>query len=462
MSIHGDELYIGSRHGLVVFDCRSGSARMIDVVAGGAVQALTQGFGNYGTALAVFDNELVLLGRQGRVILRLQGGPDWPKRISSAAVWTIFWSWPAKAVCGFTKISTMPFSHGSRISGGTSETLRCGSCPAASWTLAEILRRILLWCLGLLVLLGAIVWLGKPEIGSKNLPLVTGSLDLAWADGQVETIIDDEGYSSWVALDDVPVGLALAVVGVEDFRYFRHPGLDINQIYYAIIENIRNLGFTYGASTITQQLVKNVWLANTRSFTRKLAEAIMALELEGKLSKQEILEWYLNMCEMAPGIYGIRAGSRFYFGLEPHELRYGQQVFLVAVIHAPAWYAGHPERAIPRIRQLAVNLVEQKRITPSQASALSNVPFEFAKMRPKPNDTGLRKALLRLWPASSRTGKNLVLQSRLDGAVQAELEQLMHDLRADGGDVFVVDGGGRSLVLATGMVPNECGPLIRN
>ncbi|HPN82682.1 MAG TPA: O-antigen ligase family protein [Spirochaetota bacterium] len=86
MSIHGDELYIGSRHGLVVFDCRSGSARMIDVVAGGAVQALTQGFGNYGTALAVFDNELVLLGRQGRVILRLQGGPDWPKRISSAAV----------------------------------------------------------------------------------------------------------------------------------------------------------------------------------------------------------------------------------------------------------------------------------------------------------------------------------------------------------------------------------------
>ncbi|HPH03013.1 MAG TPA: biosynthetic peptidoglycan transglycosylase [Spirochaetota bacterium] len=314
----------------------------------------------------------------------------------------------------------------------------------------RILRRILLWCLGLLVLLGAIVWLGKPEIGSKkNLPLVTGSLDLAWADGQVETIIDDEGYSSWVALDDVPVGLALAVVGVEDFRYFRHPGLDINQIYYAIIENIRNLGFTYGASTITQQLVKNVWLANTRSFTRKLAEAIMALELEGKLSKQEILEWYLNMCEMAPGIYGIRAGSRFYFGLEPHELRYGQQVFLAAVIHAPAWYAGHPERAIPRIRQLAVNLVEQKRITPSQASALSNVPFEFAKMRPKPNDTGLRKALLRLWPASSRTGKNLVLQSRLDGAVQAELEQLMHDLRADGGDVFVVDGGGRSLVLAS-------------
>jgi len=86
MAIHGDELYIGSRHGLVVLDRKSGSARMIDVGAGGAVQALTQGLGGYGTVLAVYQNELVLLGRQGRVILRLQGGPDWPKRISSAAV----------------------------------------------------------------------------------------------------------------------------------------------------------------------------------------------------------------------------------------------------------------------------------------------------------------------------------------------------------------------------------------
>jgi penicillin-binding protein 1A len=282
------------------------------------------------------------------------------------------------------------------------------------------------------------------------LPLHTGRLILEWADGTRETIIDQSGYSVWTAIDKIPLGLAIAMVAVEDFRFFRHPGLDINQIYYALIENIRNLGFTYGASTITQQLVKNIWLVNDKSLSRKVAEAILALELESVLSKQEILEWYLNSIELAQGIYGVHAGSMYYFGKEPKALDFKQQVFLASVVHAPSWYTVHPCRALPRIKKLAVNMVEQKRITHIQAMALSNTACTSVAHRPQANASGLRKALLHLWPEKVRKGHDLVIRTGLDQRAQAALEQTMHDLRADGADVFVTDNESMgALVLAS-------------
>ncbi len=304
----------------------------------------------------------------------------------------------------------------------------------------RLMRTIILWGCGLLFAVGGIVWLDKPDMGGReDMPLYTGRLVLQWADGRSETILDSTGYGRWVSLDRIPLGLAEAVVAVEDFRFFRHPGLDINQMYYALIENIRNLGFTYGASTITQQLIKNVWLDSERSLTRKLTEAIMALELEGVLSKQEILEWYLNIIEMAPGIFGVSAGSMYYFGKEPHELNFNQQLMLAAVIHAPGRYAMHAERALPRMHRLAVNLVEQKRITPVQATAVSNAFLSFSYWRPEPNQAGLRSAVLRLWPRTARRKHDLAVTTSLKADRQAVLEQMMHDFRAGGEDVFVTD-----------------------
>lgn len=304
----------------------------------------------------------------------------------------------------------------------------------------RLLRTIALWLLGLLFLIGLLVWLDKPPLGNaEELPLYTGRLILRWADGKEQAILDPRGYGHWVSLDRIPLGLAETVVAVEDFRFFRHPGLDINQMYYALIENIRNLGFTYGASTITQQLIKNVWLGKERSPLRKLSEAIMAFELEGILDKEKILEWYLNIIEMAPGIFGIRAGSMYYFGKEVHELNFAQQLALAAVIHAPGRYAVHAERVLPRMQKLLINLVEQGRITPIQAAAVSNASLSFSYQRPEPNQTGLRKALLRLWPRSVRLRQEVVVSTLLREERQTAFEQLVHDFRAEGEEVFVTD-----------------------
>jgi membrane peptidoglycan carboxypeptidase len=105
----------------------------------------------------------------------------------------------------------------------------------------------------------------------------------------------------------------------------------------------------YGASTITQQLVKNAYLSNTKSLFRKMQELLLAFKVEGRLSKQEIMEWYLNIVEMSPGVYGMRAGSRYHFDKEPHELDFAEMVHLASILPAPTRFTRQPELHRERI-----------------------------------------------------------------------------------------------------------------
>jgi monofunctional biosynthetic peptidoglycan transglycosylase len=136
--------------------------------------------------------------------------------------------------------------------------------------------------------------------------------------------------SRYVPLEQVPAALQRMIIIAEDSRFRTHWGVDLVEIREAARAGMRR-----GASTITQQLAKNLYLSSSRNPLRKIKEAVTAVRLEGALSKDRILELYLNVVEWGPGIWGIDAASRTYFGVAPSALSEAQAAALAATLPFP-------------------------------------------------------------------------------------------------------------------------------
>jgi monofunctional biosynthetic peptidoglycan transglycosylase len=150
----------------------------------------------------------------------------------------------------------------------------------------------------------------------------------------------DAGRSDAVAWKPVPYdrispNLKRAVVASEDTEFFFHDGFSTHEMKEAIKKAIREGEAPRGASTITQQVAKNLWLTPRRSLTRKLREAILTRQLEKQLSKRRILDLHLNIAEFGPGIYGAEAASRHYFGIPASDLSPRQGAMLAAGLPRP-------------------------------------------------------------------------------------------------------------------------------
>ena len=143
--------------------------------------------------------------------------------------------------------------------------------------------------------------------------------------------VGSEGFSS---LASVPL-LAKAFITLEDSRFFRHDGFDREQMVRAFWHNIDRGRISRGASTITQQTARNLWLGGDRSLARKLQEAFLTARLEDRLSKARILELYLNVIELGPEVYGVQEAAQYHFGREPHHLDVLESVFLASLAPAP-------------------------------------------------------------------------------------------------------------------------------
>ncbi|NCF83844.1 MAG: monofunctional biosynthetic peptidoglycan transglycosylase [Proteobacteria bacterium] len=165
-------------------------------------------------------------------------------------------------------------------------------------------------------------------------------LPLRWVDPVTTAFMlqDDSGRApllhEWVAWEEMGTTAALAVVASEDQRFADHFGLDFTALWKAVDEQ-EERGYLRGASTISQQTVKNLFLWPGRSFVRKGLEAWFAIITELCLSKRRILEIYLNIAEFGPGIYGIGAASRYFFGRTPAELSDREAALLAAVLPNP-------------------------------------------------------------------------------------------------------------------------------
>ena len=157
---------------------------------------------------------------------------------------------------------------------------------------------------------------------------------------------DDRVQWIWVSYAAISLHVKRAVVVAEDIRFFAHQGVDLEEVEDALERAVERKALPRGASTITQQLAKNLWLSPSRSPLRKVREAILAWQLERTLSKRRILEIYLNVAEFGPGLYGVEAAARRYFGTSAAGLGSGEAAKLAASLPNPrSWHPGSPNRA---------------------------------------------------------------------------------------------------------------------
>ncbi len=188
-----------------------------------------------------------------------------------------------------------------------------------------------------------------------------------------------------IKLKDVPNYLVLALLAVEDRRFYQHWGVDPRSIARALVANLSAGGTVQGGSTLTQQLVKNLFLSSERSLWRKLNEAIMAMLLEIHYDKALILETYINEVYLgqdgAKGIHGFSLASYFYFGKHLNQLSHDQIALLVGLVKGASWYdpRRHPERALNRRNQVLLQMSEQGVLTDNQYVQLKDRPLNIAE-----------------------------------------------------------------------------------
>lgn len=167
-------------------------------------------------------------------------------------------------------------------------------------------------------------------------PLTTSIYD---RNGEKIANIFDKENRAYAAFDEIPPQVIEALLAIEDTTFFEHRGINVDAIFRAVIKDIKAGKLVEGASTITQQLVKNTLLTREKKFSRKLKELIFSLKLETELSKEEILERYLNAIYLGHGYYGIKTAARGYFHKPLNRLTLKETAILVGLPKAPSFYA---------------------------------------------------------------------------------------------------------------------------
>ncbi|NLF25756.1 MAG: PBP1A family penicillin-binding protein [Deltaproteobacteria bacterium] len=210
-------------------------------------------------------------------------------------------------------------------------------------------------------------------------------------------------------LADFPQHLIDAVITVEDHRFFEHHGIDFQGIARAAVANLRALAIVQGGSTLTQQLAKNMLFSPKKTIGRKIMEALAAISLESRLSKEEILESYLNEIylgqEGAAAIHGFAAASRLFFGKKIGEISLSESALLTGIIRAPSYYS--PRRHLTRATKRRNTVLKQL----LQAGKINAAEFRQAKNEP-----------LRILPGSERSPSTAFFQV----ALQKQLEQRLN------------------------------------
>ena len=183
-----------------------------------------------------------------------------------------------------------------------------------------------------------------------------------------------------VTLSEVPPYLPAAVIATEDRRFYDHFGLDLWGILRAAFANVRAGDIVQGGSTITQQVAKNVFLSPERTVARKIQEVLLALWLEERYSKDEILALYLNRVYFGAGTYGVEAAAQRYFGKRARELTLSEAALLAGLLKAPSRYAptNDPEAAQGRAVLVLRNMVDAGYLRPADAQAAQARPARLA------------------------------------------------------------------------------------
>lgn len=238
--------------------------------------------------------------------------------------------------------------------------------------------------------------------------------------------------------DEIPEVVRQAFLAAEDSRFYEHPGIDVHRMLGALVRDLRTLSFREGASTITQQLVKLTHLSGRKTISRKTNEIALALQLERKLSKDEILASYLNTVYFGEGAYGIESAAQTYFGKNAASLNAGEAALLAGIVKAPSAYSPfeNPEQARTRrayvlSRMEALGYLSDAEGAKMRAQPLPETRFSRADEYPWYRDEVLREACERLsLSADELLSGGYTIYTALNPEAQASAEALFENAAA--------------------------------
>ncbi len=189
----------------------------------------------------------------------------------------------------------------------------------------------------------------------------------------------------WTPANRIPAEMKWAVIVAEDAKFYKHEGFDVKAIKEAIKYDLEKKSLARGASTITQQTAKNIFLSREKTITRKGKEVYLAWRMEQELTKGRILELYLNVVELGPMVYGIGHGSRYYFGKSPASLTPRECAFLAAMLPGPR-VAYNPYKNLGKVLKRSVMILGQLK----SAGVISSEEYRTA-LAQQPNISGMQR-----------------------------------------------------------------------
>jgi penicillin-binding protein 1A len=251
--------------------------------------------------------------------------------------------------------------------------------------------RVAAMLLLLVVLFAAGSIAGIVSAYSRNLPDISRMADYQPArstriyarDGSLLATLYKENRI-WVPIDKIPVMVRDAFIANEDHNFYRHHGVDFIGIARAGIADLTHHRVEQGASTITQQLARGLFLTDQQTISRKIQEALLAMEIERYYTKDEILERYLNLIYLGSGAYGVDAAAHTYFGRSVDKLTIGQAAMLAGLVAAPSDYSPYVNLQLAKERQAHVlqRMADSGYITRDEADAAERAPLELVGERP--------------------------------------------------------------------------------
>jgi penicillin-binding protein 1A len=291
-----------------------------------------------------------------------------------------------------------------------------------------------------------------PDLDSLTAVSRKPSITLLSADGEAIASYGDV-YGEPISLKEVPATLPQAVIATEDRHFYGHFGLDLIGLARATFVNLRAGHVVQGGSTITQQLAKNLFLTPERSVKRKIQELLMALWLEHKFDKDQILTLYLNRVYLGSGTWGVDAAARRYFDLPATQINLYQSALLAGLLKAPSRYnpQNDPEQSLNRTTQVLTNMVNAGFITPAAAQAALKIGPGTVK---RISHTGRYFAdwIHDLVEPYSREGRDLVVQTTLDMGLQRTVEAELEATLAGPGAKAGVSQGAMVVMSPNGAV----------
>ena len=262
---------------------------------------------------------------------------------------------------------------------------------------------------------------------------INTSKSITYYDKYGNDLFQEREKNDYVELNNISDYVKNSIVSIEDKNFYNHKGFDYLRIAKSILVNLKSKKLKEGASTISQQYIKNLYLTFDKTWERKIQEALLTLELETHYSKNEILEGYLNTIDFGAGNYGIKEASKYYFNKEPKDLSLAEASIIVGIPKNPSYYnpITNYENAKERQKNVLISMVKNKYISKDEMNEAINEPLNFYAKNDKVELSSIyyyRDAVLKELsnikeiPSSLLDMEGLKIYTNLDKDVQKNLE----------------------------------------